>query len=282
MINTYPEDKDISLEFSVLDAAGESYSGVCVAKYSLFDTNGDPVTSGTVENVETVLNLTIGKEFNQVADGQIKDLRFLRVTFYTPEDELISEQKLTYLLNNDNPLVICGNSFVSFNQFRLIEASTSGLSNFSKATDDEIVVALVEAHDRLCRLRYRLPFNVRMESIAYVSEVASRPRAITDDDPIGLYGASFSLDDITQEEYAQLPEKFRKALEKAQVLEADNVLAPTDTIEDRRKKGVILETINEVKMMFSNTTPVSYSVSSKVLSLLAPYLDRSVRCRRVG
>ena len=280
-MQAFSESQDIKLEVPVVDAEGLPYTEACLVKYILTDSDQEKLTDGELASVINKAEITIPKQFNTVPEGQVKDIRFLTVRFSKIDGAYLSTQKIEYLINNDDPLVVGQNSFVTLEKFKLLASTTAGLTYVSKANDEEIVNALVESYERLSRLRYRLSPSMRQEHVGYVSEVAWRPRAITDDDPLGLLTRSFRLQDITPESYSQLPEKFRNALAKAQVVECDAVLAPTDTIEERRRKGVILETINEVKMMFSATMPIRQSVSSKTLSILSPYLDRSIRLARV-
>lgn len=281
-MNCYPENTQICIDADVFDAAGEAYSEVCNATYKLTNADGDELFSGSMESVQTKVTIVIGADLNEVPKGSVKDLRRLVIRFTKPEDDLlVSEQEIIYFIRSDAPLIVGDNSFVTYENYLLIASATPHLDQFGDKSKDEIVVALQEAHDRLMRLRFRLPYKTKQENVGYVSEVAWRPRAITDDDPLDLQSYKFSLEEVTPEGFKMLPEKFRKALAKAQVIEANTVLEPTDSIEERRRKGVILETINEVKMMFSSTTPVNQKICRDALRVLSPYLDTTVRIRRV-
>lgn len=278
-MKAYPENTDLSFEVTPVDADGKAYEGECTLKYELTDVDGKAVCSGELS--ESPFAIAIGAEFNRVGEERSTDIRFLKVTFLRPDGSLLSQQKLEYLLQGDNPLVVGKNSFVTLEQSKLLFATIPGLEYAEKANETQLVNALAESYERIARLRFRFTAAMRMENVGYISEVAWRPRAITDDDPLSLTTRRFTLDEVTPETFEQLPEKFRKALAKAQIIESNAVLAPTDTVEERRRKGVILETINEVKMMFSSTTPIKNSVSSKTLSVLLPWLDNSIRVRRV-
>lgn len=279
----YPEKNDVTLSINVLDASGQPYTEPCNAEYKVLDSEDKELTAGQAEGVVNTLSVLVEAKFNEVASGNVKDFRRVRVKFTKPDDgALVSGQDVIFFIRSEAPLVVGENSFVSYNNYLIIAQTTPHLDYCETASEDEAVVALLEAHDRLLRLRYRLPVNYyRQENIGYVSEVAWRPRAITDDDPFGWDSYRFSLDEVTPEEFAKLPEKFRKALAKAQVIEANAVLEPTDSIEEKRRKGMILETINEVKQMFSSTMPVNTKLTRGAMSVLAPYLDTTVRVRRV-
>ena len=279
----YPEKNDVALTITVLDASGQPYTEACNAEWKVLDSEDEELTAGQAEGVEGSLSLVVEAKFNEVASGNVKDFRRVRVKFTKPDDgALISGQDEIFFIRSEAPLIVGENSFVNYNNYLILTQTTPHLDNCETANEDEAVVALLEAHDRLMRLRYRLPISYfRQENVGYVSEVAWRPRAITDDDPFGWGCYRFTLDEVTPEEFAKLPEKFRKALAKAQVIEANAVLEPTDSIEEKRRKGMILETINEVKQMFSSTMPVNTKLTRESMNVLAPYLDTTVRLRRV-
>ncbi len=279
-MKAYPENTDLSFEVTPVDADGKAYEDECSLKYELTGVDGKNVCSG--ELGAKPFKIDIRAKFNVISDDKATDIRFLKVGFYRPDGSLISQQKTEYLLQGENPLTVGKNSFVTLEQSKLLTATIPGLEYAEKANDTQWVNALTESYERISRLRFRIGVvNSRMENVGYISEIADRPRAITDADPFDLLHSSFHLDDLSEDEFGRLPEKFRKALAKAQIIESNAVLAPTDTIEERRRKGVILETINEVKMMFSSTTPIKNSVSNKTLSILLPWLDNSIRIRRV-
>lgn len=279
-MNTYPEDKDIEIEVQVIDASGEPFMDSCDAKWTLTDVDDEILSKGEVKGVtEGVCKIKIESKFNTAESGRIKDMRVLYVEFSTENTEL-QEQTIKYLVAAKTPLVVGANSFVTLEQAQLLAETTPNMTYFKSASEEQIVQSLSASYEKIASYRFRLNTRAVMENVAFVSEVAWRPRAITDDDPMGLHSYRFKLSEVTPESYKTLPEDFRKALSKAQVLEANSQMAPTDSIEQRRRKGVILETINEVKMMFSSTTPVKENICSEAMSILAPWIDRSMRIGR--
>lgn len=279
-MNTYPEGKDIEIEVQVIDASGEPFMDSCDATWTLTDVDDEILSKGEVKGVtEGVCKIKIESKFNTAESGRIKDMRVLYVEFSTENTEL-QEQTIKYLVAAKTPLVVGANSFVTLEQAQLLAETTPNMTYFKSASEEQIVQSLSASYEKIASYRFRLNTRAVMENIAFVSEVAWRPRAITDDDPMGLHSYRFKLSEVTPESYKTLPEDFRKALSKAQVLEANSQMAPTDSIEQRRRKGVILETINEVKMMFSSTTPVKENICSEAMSILAPWIDRSMRIGR--
>lgn len=279
-MNTYPEGKDTEIEVQVIDTSGELFTSSCSAKWILTDVDGEILTQGEVEEVTNgFCKILIEGKFNNAESGRIKDMRILHVEF-SAEGADLQDQAIKYLIAAKTPLIVGANSFVTLEQAQLLAETTPNMTMFQNATDEKIIQSLASAYEKISSYRFRLSSKAVMENIAFVSETAWRPRAITDDDPMGLHSYRFKLSEVTPESYKTLPEDFRKALSKAQVLEANSQLAPTDSIEQRRRKGVILETINEVKMMFSSTTPVKESICSEAMSILSPWIDRSMKIGR--
>lgn len=279
-MKSYPEETKITIEVPVQTASGESFSEECSFDWTLMDSDSQKLTEGKGTSSEGKAVITIDAEFGKVPEGQAKDIRALIVNMAT-ETETLATQKIYYALVAKNPLIVGENSFVTLEKFYLIASMTPGLDQVDTANEADLVTSLLESYQRISTHRFRLPYSsIRMENVGYKSEIAWRPRAITDADPLGIYTHSFKITDLTSDEFENLPSDFKDALMKAQVIEANSILAPTDTIEERRRKGVILETIHEVKMMFSSTTPVQTTLAKDALVVLAPYLDNTIRIGR--
>ena len=277
-MTSYPESANIEIEVPILDAQGKPFSESCTAKYALFDVDEKKLFEGQIESATSKVSISIPAEHNKVPLGQAKDARSLVVSFVKSDGNTVSESKVFYLLNSKQPLVVGTNSFVTLDKCRLLATTLPKMEHFNKASEDEIIVALTTACSKLQNYRYRMTTSSRMDNIAYISEFADKPRSVCD---CLVGGGTSNLKGMTPETFVNLPKDFRDALAKAQVIEANAVLAPTDDILERRQKGVILETINEVKMMFANTAPVRSNVSTEALTVLSPWLVRSVLLRRV-
>lgn len=280
-MNCYPENTQLAFPIEVYGKTGVPYKDTCKMEFKLLDPEGKVLFSGSNDAVEWKTSVVVASEYNSIKPGEMKSIRRLIVHCKSLEDDsLIFSDEIVYFIVSEEPLVIGENSFVTYEGYLLIASMTPNLDQLSGKTKEEVVVALRESFDRLKGLKFKLPYRTKQENVGYTSEVAWRPRAITDNDPMGISSYRFKLDDVTPEEFVKLPEKFRNALSKAQVIEANEVLAPTDSIEEKRRKGVILETIHEVKMMFSSTTPVNQKICRNAMRVLAPYLDTTVRVRR--
>lgn len=97
----------------------------------------------------------------------------------------------------------------------------------------------------------------------------------------------FLVTELTDEEFAQLPDAFVYALKIAQLLEASNLLKLDDPLESyartRRQAGIIEEQVGESRTVFS---PMSQApggdnpTSPKALSMLSGYIYRTVKLAR--
>ena len=84
-----------------------------------------------------------------------------------------------------------------------------------------------------------------------------------------IFNGNLALLAATQ--YAQLPERFKLALRKAQVTEADNILGD-DVLGAKREAGIILDSVGQTKQMFRNTKPLDMPVSKRALRFLSYFL----------
>lgn len=277
-MKTYPTSSSIEIAVPILLEDGEPYVDECSFKFELKDTHGKTLLSGEESNVYLNAIVKIAPEYNVVPVGQIKDARSLFLTFIDTNGEIFSETKVFYFIDSKEPLTVGLNSFVTVDRGRLLASCRSNLDYISNANDEQMALALNEACNKIRKYKFRVPIYDRAENIGYVSTIASRPRSYSD---MMLSATTITLQNMTPEFYETLPENFKTALEQAQVIEANSILTPTDQIEERRQKGVILETINEVKMMFSNTAPIKSSVSNEAMKILSPWIVRTISIARV-
>jgi hypothetical protein len=100
----------------------------------------------------------------------------------------------------------------------------------------------------------------------------------------------FLVTDLTEEEFAQLPEHFTYALKLAQILEASNLLNLDSPVEAyakaRRQAGIIEEQVGESRTVFAPFGGSAESVTSgnitstKALLMLTGYIYRTVKLAR--
>lgn len=161
---------------------------------------------------------------------------------------------------------------MTYRQAQKMAMDMPKLNNWESMSQSQRISALLEAKQRICRLAFDFgQVQLDMTKQDYVVQAAGKPRCVQVGEIFGVYGGSVKLEDLSVEDFEALPTKFRTALMQAQLAEANDVLE-VDSIAERRRQGLILETIGEVKQMFSSIIPAQMAVSSKAMSYLSRYL----------
>ena len=208
----------------------------------------EPVQEEPVEQ-ETISEVIVqtSEEVNALEEETSRDIRIICLKAKTKTGAVFSLE-YAYGLTIADPLQVGVNSFMTYRQAQKMAMDMPKLNNWEATSQSQRISALLEAKLRICRLAFdfgQIHFEVN--------------------------GDSVKLEDLSVEDFEALPTKFKTALMKAQLAEANDVLE-VDSIAERRRQGLILETIGEVKQMFSSIIPAQMAVSSKAMSYLSRYL----------
>jgi hypothetical protein len=122
--------------------------------------------------------------------------------------------------------------------------------------------ALIQARENLGQLRYRYRFDDNW--INYVM-----PKF-----------ALYSITTLTPEEYLGLPAPFRRNLERAQVIEADDLLN-ADPVLEKRRAGIVSETVGDSTTSFNPVRPNRGLVCPRAMQEMTRYVLRRTRLSRV-
>lgn len=182
----------------------------------------------------------------------------------------------TYALEPAETLIAGLNSFQSFSQAELVALDIPQLIGWNGANEKDKIAALIEARLQICQLRFSLlnsNVNFGQDNLNYVPE-GSYPTPYA-----GMFMFNGNLALITPSNFVKMPPRFRLALCRAQVAQADAVLGG-DPVDVRRKEGLILESIGEVKQMFRGGKPLDLPVSKRALKYLSPFVSFSQRIGR--
>lgn len=208
----------------------------------------EPVQEEPVEQ-ETISEVIVqtSEEVNTLEEETSRDIRIICLKAKTKTGAVFSLE-YAYGLTIADPLQVGVNSFMTYRQAQKMAMDMPKLNNWEATSQSQRISALLEAKQRICRLAFDFG------QIHF-----------------GVNGGSAKLEDLSVEDFEALPTKFKTALMKAQLAEANDVLE-VDSIAERRRQGLILETIGEVKQMFSSIIPAQMAVSSKAMSYLSRYL----------
>lgn len=227
----------------------------------------EPVEEETISEV-TVLT---SEDVNTLNEDSSRDIRIICLKAKTKSGAAFSLE-YAYGLTIADPLTVGVNSFMTYRQAQKMAMDMPKLNNWESMSQSQRISALLEAKQRICRLAFDFgQVQLDMTKQDYVVQAAGKPRCVQVGEIFGVYGGSVKLEDLSVEDFEALPTKFRTALMQAQLAEANDVLE-VDSIAERRRQGLILETIGEVKQMFSSIIPAQMAVSSKAMSYLSRYL----------
>ena len=222
---------------------------------------------------ETISEVTVltSEDVNTLNEDSSRDIRIICLKAKTTTGAVFSLE-YAYGLTVSDPLQVGVNSFMTYRQAQKMAMDMPKLNNWESMSQSQRISALLEAKQRICRLAFDFgQVQLDMTKQDYVVQAAGKPRCVQVGEIFGVYGGSVKLEDLSVEDFEALPTKFRTALMQAQLAEANDVLE-VDSIAERRRQGLILETIGEVKQMFSSIIPAQMAVSSKAMSYLSRYL----------
>jgi hypothetical protein len=171
--------------------------------------------------------------------------------------------KASYAVESADTLLAGINSFQSLPQAELTAMNIPAIPGWVAASDREKVAAMIAARHNINKLRFAIEWG--QGNINYGT---------------GLLG-HFNTGDLSQftpVEYDALPARLKAALRLAQVAESDALLGG-DPVDVRRREGLLLESIGEVKQMFRSGKPIDLPVSKRALRYLSAFVSLS---RRIG
>lgn len=256
----YPEETEEPAEPETPETPENPEEGL--ADEPVQEEPSEPVEEETISEVV----VQTSEEVNTLKEETSRDIRIICLKAKTKTGAVFSLE-YAYGLTIADPLQVGVNSFMTYRQAQKMAMDMPKLNNWEVTSQSQRISALLEAKQRICRLAFDFgQVQLDMTKQDYVVQAAGKPRCVKVGD-----GNSVKLEDLSVEDFEALPTKFRTALMQAQLAEANDVLE-VDSIAERRRQGLILETIGEVKQMFSSVIPAQMAVSSKAMSYLSRYL----------
>ena len=177
-----------------------------------------------------------------LADDVPRDLRTVKLYCTVPGGEVTISK--SFVLEADAILIVGVNSFQTLDEAEMTAMDIFDMGDWDVMDDDDKIRALIDARTRICAMSFNL---------------------------LDIHRPQDDVGDLTVEQYNLLPEKFKKALRLAQVADAAATLTP-DPVEEKRAKGLILDTIGETKQMFRSGRPVNSPVCKKAMDYLREFV----------
>lgn len=251
-----------TLSIPLLDANGLPLTADAVS-YQVTDQSGAervPLTvlalpDGPADTVE----LTLPGAINGLAVGASRELRVVTLSITTETGPATVVYR--YLVKAEDALGVMKNSFQTFSQALLLGTEMVNMEAWDAASDDRKQAALADAYRAICKLRFDWGFDndqTRLNDIRWTPH---------------------DMDKLNEAQFMNLDERFRSALCRAQVIEANARLGGTD-VSDLRREGLMSATVGEVSQMFRPSKPLVLPISHRALQVLAGYITWSVRASR--
>ena len=259
-------DSDVSVTFDMFDeATGETLAPLS-ASYSVYDDEGSVVDSGAVSGIvgdETEIKVTVTAVNNSIgANANGARTVVLNVTTASGSHEM----NQTYVLERFAFLAVPTESGMTLPQAMMLSrgVAQSAVEIWADVEDNERKAALREAWFRLSSIPFK-PWR--------------SDQVIPNDVPAELISWTTPLNELTAESWSLLPENFKTALKRAQLLEAC-VLLGGDAAWDRRQDGLISKTVGESSEMFVSNKASQNTVSPRAFRELRAYVKRSITIGR--
>lgn len=251
-------DQNITLTFDVSSSGMEIVS----VDYAVFD-NADVqvvsrraiagVTSATTEVAVTILAVNNALPVGQTIASRV-------VTLWITGTGLSAgtvTQRASYVLLALDRLPVPSLSFQSLAAADMIAYDLAKVPSWGSATDSQKINAMLEARNRLVRLRYSwTPGDWQNRVSPYAELVDER-----------------LFNEMTELDWADLDAQFKVALQRAQVLEAESLLT-VDSDAEYRAAGVVSVTIGESSRTFlrSMSGSAKLPVCARAMKVLSRYL----------
>jgi hypothetical protein len=256
------------------DEAGNKIEGVS-ASWELFDERGIPIDAGVVADFDPTAD-AVSFEVDAVSltlpAGANSAGREIVVIFTLADGEEV-ELRDYFLVVSSQPLSLMANSFVTYPEALALRQEFANLAGWDVNDRPRQAAALAEAYRRLCRMSFTCPgVRSNQSSVGYAAFGTG-----TDEPFFG--GRRVRVSALTLEQFDALPETFRRALKRAQLAEA-NALLGGNPIADKRKAGMISETVGESSAFFQSKPYLNLPISQEAYEEVKRFVFLKIRIQR--
>lgn len=232
-------------------------------RYVVLDASGNEVVGETVigDLTGTSTTITVGSDvLGQVGGYTLELMIDVGAQTYTQEAVfgVTTSQQLQFLVN----------TFQTRASALFVAQTIPNITAWLGASKDQQNIALINAFERITRLNFYIPWP---ELIDLQNRIA--PNWVAEIGP-----RMWPL--MTPALWAAYPQNFRDAMNKAQVADANEVLT-LDPYADRRRAGLMSESIGESSMMFrAGVRPIDLPVGKKAMEYLTMFLSNRTTTTR--
>lgn len=274
----YPEDYIVEVVASFTDLNGAAVTPTAVTAVLTDGEDAEVVDFGSLpfDASEGQKLIAIPKEFNRLAEGEIRAARILRVKLETEQGTIA--RSFSYAIESEQRLVMMVNTFQTLEAAEFAALDTPNTSGWTVATESQKLAALTEAFRRVTMIPMR--YSIYREGAGLMSHGwrsdwnSIAPRELVEEVII----ERDVWHEVTPEQFTDFPIAFKKALRRAQFIEANEILQG-DTVSKKHRQGIVTETIGESSMTL-RAGSVDYGISSETMKALVGYVHFNNRIRR--
>jgi hypothetical protein len=267
-MQAFPAGKQVSVTVQFTDLAGNPLTPTSVNARVVNESGTEVVPQFSVTPSGSSATIIVEGPNNALQAGQTAGIRTVKVTVTTADGGYDFDESYLLKVAPTDALVVLVNSFQTFNQATLTAAEIPGLKGWDGelTTDDLRIAALTEAYRRIIQIGFKIRWPRDVDAQIYLSTtdwIGDQTRLISPE-----YWQFISLETFN----TFYPEHFRQSLRRAQVAEADELLSG-DPIEERRRMGLLSETIKDSSMMFRSGKPLELGISKRAFTYLQGYVQ---------
>lgn len=275
MISNVTAGQPAKISMEAVDLAGNAVSGVSAA-WELFDEAGASLAAGTVDPYDGssgTIEFEIAAADTGLADGVSSEGREIVVTVTESDGDLI-EIRDYFVIVAAHQLQLMKNTFVTYPQALSLRQTFGGKMDGWDAEMDHQrrIQALVHAYANLSRVAYFIANNINSNPKNYAAWGEGY------DGPFDL-SYRVRLKTLSTDQFNTLPSNFTSAMKRAQMVEA-NVLLGGDIVGEKRRDGIISETIGESSTFFNSKPYLSLPFSRQAFEIVRPYISIQTRIAR--
>ncbi|SOC90002.1 hypothetical protein SAMN05216358_0018 [Rhizobium sp. AN5] len=268
----YPEDYVVEVIVKFTDLNGAAITPTAISAVLTDGEDAEVVDFGALpfDAAEGQKLIAIPKEFNRLVDGEIRAARILRVKIETEQGTI--PRSFSYAIESEQRLVQMINTFQTLEAAEFAALDTPNTSGWSVASEPQKLAALTEAYRRLTLIPMKFPTFAPGSRFDNWNTIASRElveETVIERD---------MWHEITVDMFADFPAPFKKALRRAQFIEANEILQG-DAVSKKHRAGIVTETIGESSVTL-RAGAVDFGISSETMKALVGYVYFNNRIRR--
>ena len=251
-MDVYQSGNDITLSIPYVTKEGTRLYPNSVTYRVLSEDNAEIIaeTVLTIDQDDDVAAIIVLAADNALGAGVSRAMRVIELTVTTDTAVFVIDSR--YLIEDGDGLVVNTSSFVTYNEAFIVAIDIPKMESWDLAPEQERISALLDAYLSINSLRFVVA---------------------------GFSFTPFALSELTADNWLEMPAAFISALKRAQLAEANTTLGG-DWIEDKRRDGLMSETIGESSNMFRPGKPLQLLVGSQARRYLTGYISLAKRIGR--